>query len=356
VKAQRIERIRAGMRAAGIDSLIAGPGSDFRYLTGLEPPIPTRLTLFVLPLEGDPVLVMPAFEAPGEAPCQVLTWSDGDDPVALATGVIGRPGRMAVSDRTWARYLIPLQQATAADLVVGSALLDPVRAVKEPEEQAALRRAGAAVDRVLRGLHDLTWIGRTELEVARDLHEMMLASGHEAVHDVIVAAGPNGARPHHMPGGDEIRRGDAVVLDIGGEVDGYVSDVTRMVLVGGGPPGYEAVHDAVGAAHNAGRAAATAGATAGQVDAAARAILAEAGLGDQFTHRLGHGVGLDTHEAPYLAPGATALLEPGMAFTIEPGAYLGGRFGVRIEDAYILGAGGAEPVTHTAHAPIVVTR
>jgi Xaa-Pro aminopeptidase len=263
---------------------------------------------------------------------------------------------MAVTDRTWARYVIPLQAATGAELVVGSALLDPVRAVKEPEEQAALRRAGAAVDRVLRSLHDLEWIGRSELDVARDLHELMLTCGHDEVHDVIVAAGANGARPHHVPGPDEIHRGDAIVLDIGGSVDGYISDVTRMVVVGDAPHGFEAVHDAVEAAHQAGRRAAVGGALAGEVDATARAVLQEAGLGEAFTHRLGHGVGLDTHEAPYLAPGSDAVLAEGMAFTIEPGAYLGGRFGVRIEDAYVLGEAAPTALTHTSHAPIVVTR
>jgi Xaa-Pro aminopeptidase len=352
----RLERVRERMGEAGVDVLIAGPSSDFRYLTGLEPPLATRLSLFVLPLEGEPALVMPAFEAPAAPPCTLHAWSDGDDPIAVAADVIGRPRRMAVGDRTWARYVIPLQAATGAELSVGSALLDPVRAVKEPEEQAALQRAGAAVDRVLRSLHDLEWMDRSELELARDLHELMLSCGHDEVHDVIVAAGPNGARPHHVPGPDEIRRGDAVVLDIGGSVDGYVSDVTRMVVVGDAPRGFEAVHEAVEAAHQAGRRAAAAGAAAGDVDAAARTVLTDAGLGDAFTHRLGHGVGLDTHEAPYLAPGSPVLLEPGMAFTVEPGAYLGGRFGVRIEDAYVLQDRGPSALTHTAHAPIVVTR
>jgi Xaa-Pro aminopeptidase len=352
----RLARVRERMDAEGVDVLIAGPSSDFRYLTGLEPPIPTRLTLFVLPVEGEPALVMPAFEAPAEPPCALHVWSDGDDPVAAVADVIGRPRRMAVSDRTWARYVIPIQAATGAELTVGSTLLDPVRAVKEPEEQAALRRAGSAVDRVLRSLHDLEWMGRSELDVARDLHELMLSCGHDEVHDVIVAAGPNGARPHHVPGPDEIRRGDAVVLDIGGSVDGYVSDVTRMVLVGEPPRGFEAVQEAVEEAHQAGRRAAAAGARAGDVDAAARTVLADAGLGEAFTHRLGHGVGLDTHESPYLAPGSAVVLEPGMAFTVEPGAYLGGRFGVRIEDAYVLQETGASALTHTAHAPIVVTR
>jgi Xaa-Pro aminopeptidase len=174
------------------------------------------------------------------------------------------------------------------------------------------------------------------------------------VHDVIVGSAGNGAIPHHALGDRMIATGDAVVNDIGGELAGYVSDVTRMVVVGEPPAGYDKVHAAVDAAHHAGRAAAVPGATTGAVDAAAREVLEAAGYGAFFTHRLGHGIGLDTHEAPYLMPGGQTVLETGMTFTIEPGAYLAGRFGIRIEDTVILGTEGVEPVTVTPHAALVV--
>jgi Xaa-Pro aminopeptidase len=353
----RLDRVRDRLETLGIDLLVAGPSADYRWLTGLEPPIPTRLTMALVPRHGEPVVVTPLFEAPGDAAIEVRTWVDGDDPTALVLEQIARfaPTAIAVSDRTWSRYILPLQHALPdVRFTTAAPVIEPLRSRKDEAEIEALRRAGAAVDRALAALADLRWAGRTEREVAREIADLMIACGHEHVHDVIVGSGPQGALPHALPGDRVIRGGDAVVVDIGGEVAGYASDVTRMVVVGEPGAAYLRVHAAVEAAHHAGRAAAVVGAATGAVDAAARAVLVDAGLGEAFTHRLGHGIGLDTHEAPYLAPGAATLLEPAMAFSIEPGAYLEGRFGVRLEDIYVLGAGGAESVTHLSHAPIVV--
>jgi Xaa-Pro aminopeptidase len=354
--ARRVDRLRDRMAAAGVDAVIVGPSADYRWLTGLHPPIPTRLTLAVVPLEGDPVIVTPGFEVPADAACEVVGWSDGADPDALAAQILARtsPACVAVSDRTWARYVLPLQAASGARFVGAASLIEPLRSVKDPAEQDALRRAGAAVDRVLAALGDLRFAGSTERAIGHELERLLISCGHDAIHDVIVGSAGNGAIPHHAVGDRVIAAGDAIVIDIGGELDGYVSDVTRMVVVGEPPAGYDDVHAAVDAAHQAGRTAAVPGATTGSVDAAARAVLEAAGYGAQFTHRLGHGIGLDTHEAPYLMPGGQTVLEPGMTFTIEPGAYLTGRFGIRIEDAVILGTGGVEPVTGTPHAPLVV--
>jgi Xaa-Pro aminopeptidase len=233
-------------------------------------------------------------------------------------------------------------------------LFEALRSVKDPAEQEALRRAGAAVDAVLGELVSLRWAGRSERQVGHDLERLLVECGHDHIHEVIVGSAANGAIPHHVVSDRVIDHGDPIVIDIGGLRDGYTSDVTRMVVVGEPPSGYDDVHAAVDAAHHAGRAAAVVGATTGAVDAAARAVLTEAGYGDLFTHRLGHGIGLDTHEAPYLMPGGTTVLESGMAFTIEPGAYLQGRFGIRIEDTVILGTDGVAPVTAAPHAPLVV--
>jgi Xaa-Pro aminopeptidase len=354
--AGRVARLRERMSAAGVDAVVVGPSADYRWLTGLHPPIPTRLTLAIVPLEGDPVIVTPGFEVPADAACEVVGWADGIDADALAADLLRRtsPARVAVSDRTWARYVLPLQAALAARFEGASSLIEPLRSVKDPAEQDALRRVGAAVDRVVGSLGELRFEGATERAIGHELERRLISCGHDAIHDVIVGSAGNGAIPHHALGDRVIRRGDAIVIDIGGELDGYVSDITRMVVVGEPPAGYDEVHTAVDAAHHAGRAAAVPGATTGSVDAAARAVLEAAGYGEHFTHRLGHGIGLDTHEAPYLMPGGTTVLEPGMAFTIEPGAYLAGRFGIRIEDTVILGALGAEPVTVTPHAPLVV--
>ncbi len=353
----RLARVQRALAALGIDALIAGPSADYRWLTGLEPPLPTRLTLAVVPAVGETVIVTPLFEAPTATPLAVATWQDGEDPTLLVAEALvrSRPMTVAVSDRTWARYLVALQDLLPEVRFVSAAeVLEPLRACKEPAELASLRRAGAAVDATLARLADLRWEGRSERDVAREISELMLACGHDAIHDVIVGSGSQGALPHASPSDRVIVAGDAIVVDIGGEVDGYASDVTRMVVVGEPGDRYRLVHDAVARAHAAGRAAAQVGAATGDVDAAARAVLVAAGLGDAFTHRLGHGIGLDTHESPYLAPGATTALQEGMAFSIEPGAYLAGRFGVRIEDIYLMSADGPEPVTRAPHAAIVV--
>ena len=354
--AARVARLRERMAAAEFDVVIVGPSADYRWLTDLHPPIPTRLTLAIVPLHGDPVIVTPGFEAPTAAGCEVVPWDDGTDATALAADVLrrGGPRRVAVSDRTWARYALPLQAATGAEFVAAGPLFEGLRSVKDPTEQEALRRAGAAVDAVLGELGSLSWAGRSERDVGHDLERLLLQCGHDAIHDVIVGSAANGAIPHHAVGDRIIERGDAIVIDIGGERAGYTSDVTRMLVVGEPPAGYAEVHAAVDAAHHAGRGAAVVGATTGDVDTAARRVLADAGFGELFTHRLGHGIGLDTHEAPYLMPGGSTVLEPGMAFTIEPGAYLRDRFGVRIEDTVILRTDGVEPVTAAPHAPLVV--
>jgi Xaa-Pro aminopeptidase len=351
----RLDRLRAAMASAGVDALVAGPSADYRWLTGLHPPLPTRLTLAIVPRDGAPAIVTPGFEAAVADGFAVDTWDDGDDPLPLVVRHLAGARRIAVSDRTWSRYALQLQASLPSAMLVGAGpILEPLRSVKDAAELDALRAVGAAVDRTLGALQSLAWAGRTERAVARDIAEALLECGHDHVHDVIVGSGPNGAMPHHDASDRRIEVGDAVVVDIGGELGGYVSDVTRMVVVGQPPPGFEAVHAAVDAAHEAGRRAAVAGATTGAVDAAARAVLDAAGYGANFTHRLGHGIGLDTHEAPYLAPGSTTELVEGMAFTIEPGVYLAGRFGVRIEDTYLLGAASPVPVTNHPHTAILV--
>ena len=303
--AARVARLRERMAAAGVDTVIVGPSADYRWLTGLHPPIPTRLTLAIVPLEGDPVIVTPGFEAPVDAGCEVVAWSDGTDADALAADLLRRtsPTRVAVSDRTWARYVLPLQAALGTRFEGASSLIEPLRSVKDPAEQDALRRAGAAVDRVIGALGELRFEGSTERDIGRELERLLITCGHDTIHDVIVGSAGNGAIPHHALGDRVIEAGDAIVIDIGGEVDGYDSDVTRMVVVGEPPEGYDEVHAAVDAAHHAGRAAAVPARPRARSTRRRGRVLEAAGYGALFTHRLGHGIGLDTHEAPYLMPG-----------------------------------------------------
>jgi Xaa-Pro aminopeptidase len=343
------------MRSGGVDVLLAGPSSDYRWLTGLDPPIPTRLTFAVVTPDEPPRIVTPRLEAPHDPPWPVVTYLDSDDPYAIVIGMLGDARRVAVTDRTWVRYLLGLASRTGGVTYQSAApLIDPLRAVKDPDEQAALRASGQALDRVLASLAAVQWRGRSERQVARTLADALLGCGHDEVHDVIVAAGANGANPHHTPTGRIISDGDAVVVDLGGGRGGYASDATRMVVVGSPPAGFADACDAVRRAYNAALATATVGSEPHQVDAAARRVLDDAGLGDLFVHRTGHGIGLDVHEAPSITTGATDPLQAGMAFSIEPGVYLPGRFGVRLENIVLLGSDGAMPVTTTPLDPIIV--
>lgn len=351
----RLARIREALHAQGVSALLIGPGADLRYLTGYDAPPLERLTLFVARADGGHAMVVPRLElamaqAAGlDEVADVLAVEETDDPFALVAGLLAdgaRRPRLAVGDRLWATFVLGLQEAIGpASWVRASTVIGPLRAVKDPVELAALRRAAEAIDRVHAAVPDLLLPGRSEREVADDIAERILAEGHETVSFVIVAAGPNGASPHHAPSTRRLEVGDAVVVDIGGTVEGYGSDCTRNYLVGGAahaPAGYLAAHTALEDAQDAAVAAVRPGVTAGAIDAVARGRLEEAGYGPAFVHRTGHGIGLEEHEPPYLVAGADVPLEPGMTFSVEPGIYLEGRFGLRIEDIVAVTEDGVE--------------
>ena len=327
-------------------ALLVAPGSDLTYLTGYRIFASERMTCLVLASDGTATLVVPALEAPrAEATAPDLartTWAETADPYALAASLVTQPGAVGVSDQMWAAFVLRLQAVlTGREFRVASEVTRELRMRKDPAELEALRAVSAAADRAYIRALNLEFAGRTEREVGADLAALLRDEGHDEVMFTIVAAGEDGASPHHHTGDRKIRKGDTVVLDFGGSRAGYGSDITRTVHVGSMPSDEVVrVHDTVRRAQEAGYAAARAGATAASVDAAARAVIAEAGYGEFFIPRLGHGIGLDGHEHPYLVEGNTQLLEPGMAFSIEPGIYLPGRFGVRIEDIAIIGADG----------------
>jgi D-alanyl-D-alanine dipeptidase len=273
-------------------------------------------------------------------------------------GLVPRGGGLAVDDRMWAAFVLRLQAALPDHVFEpASALTAPLRARKDETEIAALRAVAEAADRAFAKLRERPFAGRTESEVGGDVAELLRAEGHSEVGFAIVASGPNGASPHHDTGTRTIAEGDAIVLDFGGVRAWYCSDITRTVNVGATGDGeVRRVHDVVLRAQEAGYRAAREGTAASAVDAAARAVIDEAGYGAYFIHRLGHGIGLDGHEHPYLVSGNNEPLEPGMAFSIEPGVYLPGRFGVRIEDiAYIAPSGRAEPLNQADRALAIVS-
>lgn len=344
--AARRAHAAARCREAGIAALLLAPGSDLTYLSGYRIFSSERLTCLVLANDGAATLVVPELEAPRAtvaAPDLArATWGETGDPYALVASLVTRPGAVAVADQMWAAFVLRLQDRLPGRAFrLASEITRELRMRKDRAELDALRAVSAAADRAYLRALDLEFAGRSEREIGADLAALLRDEGHDEVMFTIVAAGEDGASPHHQTGDRTIGAGDTVVLDFGGTRAGYGSDITRTVHVGDRPSDLVVrVHDAVRRAQEAGYLAARAGATATSVDTAARAVIADAGYGDFFIHRLGHGIGLDGHEHPYLVSGNEQRLEPGMAFSIEPGVYLPGRFGVRIEDVAIVGDDG----------------
>ena len=346
-------RARAAERchSAGVAALLLAPGSDLTYLSGYRIFGSERLTCLVLASDGVATLVLPELEAARAAVAAPdlarRTWTETDDPFALVASLIGGPGALAVSDQMWAAFVLGLRAAAPdRELRLASTVTRELRMRKDENEQAALRAVSAAADRAYARVRDHVFAGRTEREIASDLDALLKEEGHDEVLFTIVASGPNGASPHHATGDRRIADGDVVVLDFGGTRAYYGSDISRTVQVGRQIDAEtQRVHDLVLRAQEAGYAAAREGVSAQSVDAAARQVIVDGGYGDRFIHRLGHGIGLDGHEHPYLVSGNAELLGPGMAFSIEPGIYLPGRFGVRIEDVALIGPDGrAEPL------------
>jgi Xaa-Pro aminopeptidase len=360
----RLDRARAAAAAADTDALLIAPGSDLRYLIGQAGGSFERLTTLVVPAEGAPALVVPKLEAPGyadvptgELGVELLTWVDGDDPYRLVADRLGKPGRVAVSDFTPALHVLALRAALGeAEQTLAGPVVRELRMRKDAAEIAALRDAGAAIDRVHARVHEWLRPGRTEAEVGADIAAAIVEEGHAQADFVIVGSGPNGASPHHDVSGRVIERGDVVVVDIGGPLPaGYNSDSTRTYAVGEPRDADVAgTYAVLQRAQAAAVAAVKPGVTAEAVDAAARDVIAEAGFGEYFIHRTGHGIGLDVHEEPYIIAGNALPLEPGMAFSVEPGIYQPGRWGARIEDIVIVTEDGVESVNNQPHELVVL--
>ena len=355
--AQRRARAAAKLRERGLGALLASPSADLFYLTGYQILASERLTCLVLGPDGNATMVCPAFEAPRAAVAAPevprSTWGETDDPYAAVAALVRAPGGVAVADQMGAAFVLKLQAALPdRAFSVASDITRDLRMRKDNGEVEALRLVSESADRAYARILECPFGGRTEREIGADLADALRAEGHDEVGFTIVGSGPNGASPHHDAGDRRIAEGDTVVLDFGGGMRGYRSDITRTVHVGKTAGREEQkVHDVVRRAQEAGYSAARNDATAESVDAAARRVIADAGYGEFFIHRTGHGIGLDGHEHPYLVRGNHESLEPGMAFSIEPGIYLPGRFGVRIEDIAVIDPDGtARPLNLADHA------
>ncbi|MFD0499765.1 MULTISPECIES: M24 family metallopeptidase [Streptomyces violaceusniger group] len=362
--ADRLERAREAAADAGLGALLISPGADLRYLTGYHALPLERLTCLVLPVAGEPFLLVPELERPaalaspaGNLGIEITGWAETEDPYALvAARLPAGMGRVGVDNHMWAEKVVAFRAALPdTDQALAGEVLGRLRIRKSEAEAEALRRAGAAIDRVHARMGEWLRAGRTEREVGRDIAEAIVTEGHVRVDFVIVGSGPHSASPHHELSDRVILPGDPVVVDIGGTTeDGYCSDSTRDYVVGEPPAEYRRLYEVLLTAQRAQTDAVRPGITAEQLDAIGRDVITDAGFGPHFIHRTGHGIGLETHEEPYIVAGSALPLEPGMAFSVEPGIYLPDRFGARIEDIVICTDDGGERLNRTSRELVVL--
>ncbi|NOZ72916.1 MAG: aminopeptidase P family protein [Chloroflexi bacterium] len=355
----RIERLQNAIRASHVDLVAIGPTTNMRYLAGYTPHPDERLCLLLISADKVKV-VMPALNAEdwqAHVSIEPITWDDSEGParaLRAALSDLTAPRRLAFDGATRADFLIPLLSlAKPEEVLPAGSLIAPLRIRKSPAEIEALRAAAAQADRAMQVAMAACEPGVTEAEVAWETEAAFRRDGAESVEFTLIASGPNGAFPHHHSGERRLQKGDAIIIDIGASLNGYKSDITRMVFLGEPSPDFRAAYAAVLAANEAGRAAVRPGVTAQDIDRATRGVLNTAGYGEYFVHRTGHGIGMDVHEAPWLMEGNEEVLAPGMTFSVEPGVYLPGRFGVRIEDIVVVTETGVRTLTGSDHQLVI---
>lgn len=344
----RVARVQAEMVAQNVDVLLLSVGPDMPWLVGYEAMALERLTMLVVKRDELASLVIPAFEAPRvlerDEIFAIDGWAETDDPISRVADAVGSGVNIAVGDHTWSRFTLAIQDALPGrKWRSGGGLIGKLRASKDPAEISALQRAATGVDLIAAQLQSgqIPLIGRTEADVSADLSARILEEGHAKVNFAIVAAGENASSPHHHAGDRIIRPNEVVLCDFGGTTSepdgepGYCSDITRCVYTGEPPVEFREAYDVLQSAQAAATAAATVGTSFQDIDRVARSAMAEAGLDKWFLHRLGHGIGVEAHEDPYLVEGNTDLMEAGNAFSIEPGFYISGKWGARLEDIVV---------------------
>ncbi len=360
---ERLARAASAAAERGLDVLLITPSPDYAYLLGYSAPAMERLTCLVVPADGDPSLVVPRLEEPLARhrlaeladDLEIVSWDETDDPIRVVQGLVGSALRVGVQDQMWARFALRLQAALdPAQLVVAGSAMSALRRVKGEGEIARLRAAAAAADATMLAITSERLSGRSEHEVSARIRELLLVEGHEAAGFAIVASGPNAASPHHEAGERVIAPGDAIVLDLGGSLQGYGSDTSRTAFVGEPPAEFVALYQVLREAQRAACDAVRPGIPAAAIDAVARDIITEAGYGDAFIHRTGHGIGLETHEEPYIVASNVEPLVAGNAFSVEPGIYIRDTWGARIEDIVICTDAGGERLNTTSTELYVV--
>ena len=361
VHADRMSRVRAEMGARGVDALILSVGHDLPYLTGYHAMPLERLTLLVVHRDGPATMIIPRLEAPRVTAMPsvfaLAPWNETDDPVALAHSLLGSARTIAVGDQMWSRFLVDLlRHRTGSEWVRSVTVMEPLRSRKDEAEIAALAAAAEAADRVAAQLHAglIPLVGRTEAQVSADISSRLIAEGHQKVNFAIVAAGENAASPHHHPGDRVIRRGEIVLCDFGGTMDGYCSDITRCVHIGPVPSEIAEAYAVLKEAQNVGVRAGVLGAPCESVDSETRAVIDAAGWGEYFVHRTGHGIGMEEHEDPYMVSGNATPIEAGHAYSVEPGIYVPGKWGMRLEDIVVATVDGPRALNNANHDLVVV--
>jgi Xaa-Pro aminopeptidase len=355
---QRIERLEELMAQRGIDAVALVPGANLFYLTGLQMHLSERVTLALFTQTREGFLLLPTLEAPRaesrlHVPMKPYTWSDAEgsragwDRLRRELDLAGKT--VAVEFLNMRVFELTQLQVFAPNLALadGSELLAELRMVKDADELEAMRRAARVIERALAEVLKLVRPGVTEKELATQWQMSMSRCGADVIpEEPIVAAGPNSAQPHSTATDRPLARGDLVILDGWCTVDGYFTDITRTVAVGEVAPALREIYDIVRQANEAALQRVKPGVPCEQIDQAAREVISRAGYGEYFLHRTGHGLGLEVHEAPGIVAGNTLALKPGMTFTDEPGIYVAGQGGVRIEDDVLVTQDGGESLTH----------
>lgn len=362
IHSERIATVASQLAKSANDVLFITPGADLRYLTGYDALPLERLTCLAVRSDGRAWMIVPTLEKPSalahgvpDIGIELLDWQETENPYQMLMSQVGAIERPLVNNLMWVEKAFGIQGSSGVPVELAGKLLSNIREVKSAQEIAFLHEAGAAIDEVHSNMHKWLRPGRTEREVGRDIAEAILAAGHVTVDFVIVASGPNGASPHHELSDRVIQAGEPVVVDIGGTMpSGYCSDCTRMYVCGQAPSEYVEHYAVLLAAQEAARQHARPGVTCESVDSTARDILTSAGLGDQFIHRTGHGIGMETHEEPYIVSGNQTLLVPGHAFSIEPGFYFANKYGARIEDIVICTDTGISSANNTSRELVVL--